>query len=796
MTFDETLLEFPAIRELVARHAISSLGTARIAAMAPVADREVLFRAIKLVREMISLIRDAQEPPLHGLRDVTGHLSTVRREKAVLDPQQLLDVKDFLETAVHTRRYFEPLQQIAPGLVALAMPLQPVAGLARSIDEKIAPNSTVRDSATDLLASIRAEITSVETSIQRDLSRMVRDLTTAGDLQDDFFTMRNDRYVLPVKTSNRGKVPGIIHDSSNTGETVFIEPFAILEMTNRLADLQLREREEVYRILLQVANHVRSEINALLTDLELLGELEFVLAKARFARAHNGAFPSLTDTDKPPILVDAHHPLLYAHNPAQSRPLNLGLDTADRALIISGPNAGGKTTALKTIGLTALMIQSALPAPLDPRSRMPIFEDVLANIGDEQNILEGQSTFSAHVRRIAQILKAAGPGSLVLLDELGTATDPEEGGALAVAILENLVNRGTLTIVSSHLGALKNWAHNTPAARNASFRLGDTDRRPTYRLSLDMVGISEALVVAEQAGLPPEVLARARSLRPEGEGDATALLISLRKKDAELARELDEARELREQAEIRAAELDDMNTRLREEKRTYREQMMREKEAELIELRAQVERVIARLPSKDEILRTRAAVEQAQQRAAADRRTERDESPLDQSVRPLVPGDHVHVRTLREDGIVQQVDANRAFARVAVGKVVANVRLADLERLAQEKPARTKGSSAHPARDTREDDQPRRVFYKRPQFANSILDLHGNRVEEALNRTDKFMDEALAAGLNGIKIMHGQGSGALRKALHEYLRTNPVVKNYRYATPEEGGCGVTIIEFK
>jgi DNA mismatch repair protein MutS2 len=789
MIFDETLLEFPAVRELVSRHAISSLGLARIGAMAPTTDRDALFRAIKLVREMLALIREGQEPPLHGLRDVTNHLSVVRREKAILEAQQLLDVKDFLDTALHTRRYFEPLQQAAPGLNALAMPLQPIPDLSRSIEEKIAPNATVRDSASELLSRIRAEMTSVETAIQRDLSRMVRDLTTAGDLQDDFFTMRNDRYVLPVKTSNRGKVPGIIHDSSNTGETVFIEPFAILEMTNKLADLQLREREECYRILMQIANHVRGEMNALLTDLELLGELEFVLAKARFARAYNCAFPTLTDYDKPPILVDAHHPLLYAHNPGGSRPLNLGLDTADRALIISGPNAGGKTTSLKTIGLTALMVQSALPAPLDPRSRMPVFEDVLANIGDEQNILEGQSTFSAHIRRIAQMLRSAGPGSLVLLDELGTATDPEEGGALAVAILENLVARGTLTIVSSHLGALKNWAHNTPQARNASFRLSDADRRPTYRLSLDMVGISEALVVAEQAGLPPEVLERARSLRPEGEGDATALLMTLQKKDAELSAELDEARRLRDEAEARMAELDDMNTRLREEKRTYRNQMMQDKERELTELRAQVERMIAKMPAKEEVLRARAAIEQAQQRAAGERKTEHQESPFDQTVRPLQRGDKVHVRTLREDGEVQQVDAARGMARVAVGKVIANVKMADLERLAPPKPVppRQKGAA--------EDDLPRGVFYRRPQFANSVLDLHGNRVEEALNRTDKFMDEALAAGLNGIKVMHGQGSGALRKALHEYLRTNPVVKNYRYATPEEGGGGVTIVQF-
>lgn len=781
MTFDEQLLEFPAILNLLAGYAVSEMGRGRVRGLHPTANRDDLSRAIKLVREMMALLREGEEPPIHGLRDVTAHLSTARRQKAVLEAQELLDVKDFLETALYVRRFFEPQADAYPGLHALAMPLQPVAGLARTIEEKIAPNATVRDSASELLARLRSEITSTETAIQRELARMVKDLVTTGDLQDDFYTQRNDRYVLPVKTSNRGKVPGIIHDSSNTGETVFIEPFAILEHTNRLADLRLREREEIYRILLQVANQVRAEMSALLINLELLGDMDFVLAKGRFGRTINGAFPTLTDWNLPPILVDVHHPLLYAHSPQASRPLNLGLDQADRALIISGPNAGGKTTALKTIGLTALMVQSGVPAPLDPRSRMPVFEDVLANIGDEQNILEGQSTFSAHVRRIGQILNSSGPGSLVLLDELGTATDPEEGGALAVAILENLVERGTLTIVSSHLGVLKNWAHSNESARNASFRLGEKDRKPTYRLTLDMVGISEALVVAENAGLPPEVLARARSLRPEGEGDATALLLSLKRKDAELTTELEEARRAREEAEEKLAALEEQEAALREARRTYRNQLMAEKERELVDLRAQVERVIAKLPSKEDLLAAKKLIEETQQRTRKERDTEVEETAPGKHARPLAAGDYVHVRTLREDGIVQQVDANGRMARVALGKIVVNVRVTDLERkLAPRK----------------EDNPNRMVFYRRPELVSSVIDLHGQRVEEAIANTDKFIDEALASGLNGVKLMHGQGSGALRKGLHEYLRTHPVVKLYRYATAEEGGGGVTVVEFK
>lgn len=785
MTFDEQLLEFPAIRSLLEGHAISDLGRTRVQAMRPMIEREPLLRAIQLVKEMMNLLRLNNEPPLHGLRDVRPHLALVRRDKAVLDPQELLDVKDFLETAFHTRRFFEPMQHDAPGLHALAMPLQAVEHLKRGIDEKIAPNATVRDHASEALAHLRAEITATETTIQRELNRMVRDFVTSGDLQDDFFTLRNDRYVLPVKTSNRSKVPGIIHDSSNTGETVFIEPFAILEHTNRLADLRLREREEIHRILLQMGTHVRGEMNALLTNVELLGELDFVLAKARFGARHHAAFPTVVDWDKPPIMKNVHHPLLYAHQPAASKPLNLGLDQENRALIISGPNAGGKTTALKTIGLSCLMVQCAVPAPLDPASRFPIYEDILANIGDEQNILEGQSTFSAHVRRIAQILDASGPGSLVLLDELGTATDPEEGGALAVAILEHLIDRGTLTVVSSHLGVLKNWAYNHPGARNASFRLSEVDRRPTYRITLDMVGISEALVVAEQAGLPAEVMQRARALRPEGEGDATALLLSLRSKETELEQELIEARKMREAAELRVMELEELDATLREDKRTYRQKIMQEKERELTELRAEIERKIAGLPRKEDLLAAKREIEQAQARARKQRDNEADDTSSATAVRRLTPGDTVYVRTVRENGIVQKVDEGRGQVQVALGKVVMTLKLRDVD-----------AAPKHRDADQAKQDDSRKVFYKRPGMASSVIDLHGFRVEEAIDAVDQFIDQALVSGLNGVKLMHGQGSGALRRGLHEYLRTNPVVGNYRFATAEEGGGGVTVVEFK
>lgn len=779
MTFHERVLEFGSVRALVAARCVSDLGRRRIAELCPATDAAILDQAISLVREMMKLISERKEPPIFGLRDAAAHLKKVARERAILDPNELLEVRDFCDTAQRMRRFFETLQSDYPSLTALAMPLYGVPALVRTIDETVAPNGTVRDTASELLQRLRADIFAAEQTIQKVLQRMVRTLAASGDLQDDFFTLRNDRYVLPVKSNNRGKVKGIIHDSSNTGETVFIEPFEVLEQANALADLRLREREEIFRILLRVAGHVRDELNVLLSNQEILSEFDMVFAKARFGSQNRCSFPTLTDMSRPINLVDAHHPLLYANDPASSRALNIALDTQDRVLVVTGPNAGGKTTALKTIGLTALMVQCAIPAPLSSRSRMPVFQNVLADIGDEQNVLEGYSTFSAHMFRMRDIVNVARFDSLVLLDELGTATDPGEGAALAVAILEWLADRGGLTVVSTHLGALKNWAFEYPKGRNASFRLSESDHRPTFRLSLDVPGISEALVIAEQAGLPAEIIARARGLRPQGEHDVTALLLSLQEKEQRLATQLEEAEQLRTELDLQKLDVEELENRLREEKRKYKAELLADKEAAIAELRGRLEHLIARQPSKRELQEARSEFNEAVAETSLERERARHEPGLVDPAR-LSKGDRVYVRSLNEEGRVEEVLAKRGEVRVALRRMTVTAKASDL---------------APPDRAEVQDSEVR-VHFRRPSDFSNSIDLHGSRVEEALARLDKFLDEALAAGVGFVRIVHGHGSGALRRAVHEHLRDYPQVGSFRHGAPNEGGGSVTIAEFK
>lgn len=784
MTFDLKILEFEAVRDLVAARCVCELGRRRVAAMAPLAERGPLADAIALVTEMMALLEARTEPPIGDLRDVTASLARAARERAVLEPEELLHLKDFLDTAGRLRTFFAAHAAEAPGLNALAQPLYHVPALSRSIDEKIAPNATVRDTASDDLRVIRAGILASENQIQKDLQRMVRHHADSGVLQDDFFTLRNNRYVLPVRADCRGRVRGIIHDSSKSGETVFIEPLEILEQTNHLAELRVREREEVHRILMRLTGHVRDEMNVLLSNAELLAELDMTHAKARFGAANRCAFPSLTGFDRPLSLVNAHHPVLFANNPDVSRPLNLSLDTADRILVVTGPNAGGKTTALKTVGLNVLMVQCAVPVPADPRSHMPVFTNVLADIGDEQDILAGVSTFSAHMKRMATILDRAENGSLVLLDELGTATDPGEGSALAVAILESLAERGALAMATTHLGSLKAWAHTHPAARNASFRLSEHDHRPTFRLTLDLPGISEALVIAEQVGLPAHIIERARALRPAGEGDATGLLLSLQAKEQELDGLLADAENTRAELDEQRRRTARLEAEVREEKRAFRKRLLDEHEAALRAERARIESLIAHLPSKQQLLEARAQADAALEdvgRQAGELRLEADTDAAGE----VAVGARVRLKTVNDEGEVLELNPRRGEARVALRSMVVTARITDLLPLpAAAENERTPGSGGLAG-----------ITYRRPGNVSVSLDLHGRRVDEALAMVDKFLDEALAGGLSYVRLMHGQGSGALRRAIHEHLRGNPQVRAFRHGAPNEGAGAVTIVEF-
>jgi DNA mismatch repair protein MutS2 len=784
--FDEKMLEFEAIRSFLSSHCLCGLGQRRARELHPSADLVTVRELIALVEEMTRLMEERREPPLHGLVDVAESVAKVRRERSTLEPDELLQLSDTLDVAERMRRFFSPIAAECPGLHGLAMPLAPLPLLAREIDSKISPNAEVRDQASEALSRIRSEIRGVEAIIHRTLDQLIREFTASGDLQDNYATLRNGRYVLPVKTNCRGRIKGILHDSSNTGETVFIEPYAILDQSNQLADLRVREKEEIYRILLALANHCRGEIHSLLTNLEILADFDLIWARAKFGLAIGGKFPKLTGPEVPPQLFQAHHPLLYAQEPERSKPLHLPLDPSDLVLVVTGPNAGGKTTALKTVGLTAIMVQCAIPVPLDPRSQLPVFAHILADIGDEQDVLGGLSTFSAHMTRLARIMAKAGDGAtLLLLDELGTATDPGEGGALAVAILETLAERRCTTLVTSHLPSLKTWALQHPNGRNASFRLSETDRSPTFRLTLDLPGISEAFTIAERAGLPPEVIRRARNLRPDSDLDVTALVLKLQEKEASLDEAIAEQARIQDHLEERLAATEALEQRLKDERRSLKKDLLDQTQRQLNALRLEVERFIASgAPSKEELLRAKKEIEGAMEQTGRELAAERAQPAIGGASGELRNGDRALLLTFQEEVSVLEVLPRKSQARVAMGKVTMAVNLSDLQRLG---PAPQSGKESTSASRVT-------VSYKRPAMPDSTLDLHGLRIEDALPKVDQFLDQAILSGFIHVRIMHGQGTGRLGRALHKHFRDNPAIRGFRYAQAHEGGGGVTIVD--
>lgn len=799
MRFDETLLEFDAVRKILSEYCVCGLGQRAVMSMTPCTDRGRLESMMTPVSEMLELLRTNDPPPIYELRDCTEIIKRARYEGCVLEPLELLDIRHFLETAGRMRSFFEyEHAEIAPSLRGLALPLYNLPALAHSIADKITPEGTVCDNASELLAQLRKDITRLSEGIKRDLLNMVRRFSGSGELQDTFWTMRNNRYVLPVKSTHRSRVQGIIHDSSNSGETVFIEPLGILEQTNQLADVQVREREEVYRILRVISSDVTSETAVLQSNEQVLSEFDLIFAKARFAFSHQCNYPNLTDHNRPVCLVKAHHPLLYISVPQSSIPLTVRMQPQDRSLIVTGPNAGGKTTALKTVGLSVMMTQCAVPIPASPESHLPVFENVLVAIGDEQNVLEGESTFSSHMRRLRDILKGSEEHSLVLLDELGTATDPNEGGALAVAILEALCERKALSIISTHLSVLKNWAEQYEGACNASFRLDPQSHRPTFQLHIGLPGISEAIVVAEAVGLPPEVIARARALRPKGEEDASVLISGLQQREQAMNEMAEEARRALAKAKRYEEAAEKQLNEMREERRLLQGKFLAEKKQAMQELRHRVETLLASQPTKTQLDEERRSLRQEEESAEVEH-SEISAAPVSELFSPeeLHEGDVVFVPSIDDVARIIRLRADRNEVKVQSGLISLTLKISDLRRVpAQDADNVEAVAQAMPQALSVMTHSERKKIKKHLEDAPMSLSVIGMRLPQAEEAVDVFLGRALSGGLKEARVVHGHGTGALRRGLQEYFRTHPMVKSYRSAPIADGGNAVTIVELK
>lgn len=777
---DHTLrvLEFDRVLEQLAAEAAFSIGAELARGLRPATDFATAHQLARQTAEMRLLDQLGIDIPFSGARDIRAHLKSAAIGQT-LEPGALLECAQVLTTARRARLVLEKVRDRVPLLAAIADAVGDFRAFADDVEQAISPRGEVLDTASDQLALVRRELRAAEARLEQRAQAALADALRKGAAQEGLLTERNGRKVIPVRSDSRSLVPGIVHDVSSSGATLFIEPFAVVEAGNAVRELRLAEEREVRRVLQRLTDQLGARAEEATRSLEALGELDLIHAKAKLARKMQAALPPPGDVDGwlgtggSTRLVRARHPLLRG----TVVPIDIEVGASPQGILITGPNTGGKTVALKTVGLLTLMAQAGLGVPCDDGSRMRFFPKVFADIGDEQSIEQSLSTFSSHLRNIIAILGEADEQTLVLLDELGAGTDPAEGAAIARAVIEELLDRGTTLVATTHHGELKLFAHSDPRLANASVEFDLETLSPTYHLVVGLPGQSNALAIARRLGLDERVVARAAEQLAPGHFELEGLLDEIRaqRKEAEAAKAA--AERAREEAE-----------RLRRELALEREHIEEERAAVLAEARREADDTLARMRREIEQLRRRSverqfdpvAAQEALRQAEGERaRLARAAAPRRPAAAPVIsreiePGDFVHVRDIPQLGEVLSPPGEDGRIEVQFGSIRMKVSIDRVDRVEKTKP-----------------DGNRVVVPVGPPVSHEI-DLRGQRAEAALERFDSYLDAAFRAGLPYVRIIHGKGTGALRAAIREALARHPLVRGYESAPAAEGGDGVTI----
>lgn len=769
------VLEFDKILAQLEEKAASPLGRERARSLVPATSPGVI-RALQAQTTEAATVRRRHQVPLGGIHDIKSHVLRAGRG-AMLDPSELNQVLSTLQAGARLRKFLMQLEGF-PWLLATGQSLPGLAGLEQEISECITSAGEVADGASPDLLRVRRQIRTLTGRIKDRVDGMVRSPEVARYLQEPLVTIRGDRYVLPVKQEHRAQVPGLVHDQSASGATLFIEPMAVVEMGNELRRLALEENKEIERVLQRLSALVGACGDELEKLLEGLGELDFAFAKASLSLGQDASEPEIAE-DRRLMLKAARHPLLGK----DAVPVDVGLGGDFDILVITGPNTGGKTVTLKTTGLCVLMAQAGLHIPAAPGSRVPVYEEVMCDIGDEQSIEQSLSTFSSHMTNIVRFLGRAGHRSLVLLDELGAGTDPMEGSALAIAILEHLLSVGAHAVATTHYSELKGFAFEHDRVENASVEFDPVTLRPTFRLLTGLPGRSNAFAIAERLGLDPAVVARARELGPASGRQLEEMLAEIhdtRYRAAEERRETSAAlsRIQRLEAEIRAeaarqeSSRREVLARARQEARDLLARARAEVQALLKELRS--------APAANPGDLGRAAGERLEQLRASLGGDE-EKVPAGPPPEDLRAGEPVRVLSLGLDGHVMEAPGPGEKVQVQVGIMKVTVDAGDLRR----------GEITPVARQA---DGLSRLMADKAGSIKPELDVRGMASADALEQVDKYLDDALVAGARRVRIIHGKGTGALRRVIAGHLSQHPRVESYHRAPPQEGGDGVTVVE--
>jgi DNA mismatch repair protein MutS2 len=794
------ILELPKILEQLARHTAFSASRDLALALKPTPYLDEAQDRQQETSEARLLINTHDHITVGGARDVRPDVLSAERG-ITLEPQTLLDIRATLRQASTLRRTIGRLGSQFPRLASIAERLEECTALQNEISRVLDDTGEVMDSASPKLATVRREMRIAFERLQGKLNNIVNNVNNAQYLQEKLIITRHGRYVIPLRAEFKGRIPGIVHDQSSSGATLFIEPLTCVEMNNTWRELQLEEENEIRRILRELCEMVGKEAKYIIHTVETLAAMDLIFAKAKYAEALLANAPELVSFRAAPHphpgstihLRQARHPLLDQRKVV---PIDVELDDETYVLVITGPNTGGKTVALKTVALMVLMAQCGLHLPVDVNSHLSVFKEVFADIGDEQSIEQSLSTFSAHMTNIIDILDKADHECLVVLDELGAGTDPAEGSALARSLLDDLVGRGVTTLVTTHHPELKVYSHEKPGVSNASVEFSLKTLAPTYRLIVGLPGRSNALAIAERLGLPKRIIEHARGMVTQEDLLADDLLGDIHKKRDETRRAAEASVKSFTAAEELRAQLRGRLENIETERREILAQARIEADQEVETLRAEIRRVRKQLNAAGQPLDI---IRQVEQDAKS---IDDDLLMLPKPTTAALPGDSdeehrfrlgdlVWVETLSSEGQITELTAQDA--EVAIGRLRLRARLEDLAYRSKTESKRDKKKTARVG--ARGSAYAATEVATRPVSPGLELDLRGETVEDAIPRMEDYLDAGYMAGMPFVRIIHGKGTGALRTAIRDRLHGHPLVRKYERGEEKEGGDGVTIVNF-
>jgi len=779
------VLEYYKIKDIIKNFTQTSAGKDIIEDLKPYDNIYEVKEHLEETREALMLLAKKGSPPFEGLYDIREGISRAEKGSSLM-PGQLLKIANLLRCARRFKEYvnrreeeeaFRVIEDICEGLV-------PLKKLEDDILLAIVSDDEISDKASTTLYNIRRSLKDKNASIKDKVNSLIR--SNSKFLQDNLYTIRGERYVLPVKAEHKGSVPGLVHDQSSSGATLFIEPMSLVNLNNEIKELMLKEKAEIERILSELSSKVYDNITVVKNNANIVWELDFIFAKAKFASQYNCTCPSVND-NAIIDLIEARHPLI---DPKLVVPSSIYLGREFTSLVVTGPNTGGKTVTLKTVGLLQLMALSGIMIPARENSTVSFFKEVFADIGDEQSIEQSLSTFSSHMKNIVNIIHEADDKSLALFDELGAGTDPTEGAALAVSILENLRARGTRIVATTHYSELKGYALKTTNVENASVEFDVETLRPTYRLLIGVPGKSNAFEISKRLGLPEYIISAARENISTDTLKFEELIQSLQEKsikaenDARISEGLkNEAAKLKEKYEEKLYNFEKTRDNAiinaqREAKRVVKE--AKEEADTILKNMRELERLgyssDARQKLEEERKRLKARLENVED--SMSKANDEDGEAL----KDVKEGQEVFLPSLNQKVIVLSKPDNKGEVQVQAGIMKISVKLKDL-RLSKL------------TKDEKKEIKKREVSLNLKAVSSSV-DLRGMDSEEAIYTTDKYLDDAYRAGLHEVTIVHGKGTGILRQAINEMLRKHPHVKSYRLGAYGEGGTGVTMVELK